>query len=259
MGKIRSIIFLLFLSLQFVALATKPFRFALFTDMHISVLKPQNAEDLKLAINEVNTDCGIEFVLISGDDTDLGDSLSLLGVKNTLKALKVPFYITTGNHDTAYGTIGSARFLKVFGSDKFSFAAHGFQFIGFPTGPVKGGKFGHVAAEDIDFAKTSLNKIANKPIFIITHYPLMEGDVDNRMDLINILHKANVKAVLNGHYHRNVLLNYDGIPGIVNRSTQRAKEVVGGYSIYTVSDSLKVAEKRIGQAENTWLTLPLQN
>ena len=87
----------------------------------------------------------------------------------------------------------------------------------------------------------------------------MEGDVDNRMDLISVLHKANVKAVLNGHYHRNVLLNYDGIPGIVNRSTQRAKEVVGGYSIYTVSDSLKVAEKRIGQAENTWLTLPLQN
>lgn len=259
MGKIRSIIFLLLLSLQFAALAAKPFRFALFTDMHISVLKPQNTEDLKLAINEVNADSGIEFVLISGDDTDLGDSLSLLEVKNTLKVLKVPYYITTGNHDTSRGIIRSTRFMKVFGSDKFSFAAHGFQFLGFPTGPVKGGKFGHVAAEDIDFTKTSLDKIVNQSCFIITHYPLLEGDVDNRMDLINILHKANVKAVLNGHYHRNVLLNYDGIPGIVNRSTQRAKEAVGGYSIYTVSDSLKVAEKRIGQPENLWLTLPLQN
>lgn len=258
MGKIRFIIFLLFLSSQFVALAAKPFRFALFTDMHISVLKPQNTEDLKLAIADLNTDSSIEFVIISGDDTDLGDSLSLLETKNTLKTLKVPYYITTGNHDTGRGNIGSTQFLKVFGSDKFSFSAYGFQFIGFPTGPVKGGKFGHITDADIDFVKTTLNTAHNSS-FIITHYPLLEGDVDNRVELINILHKSKVNAVLNGHYHRNVLLNYDGIPGIVNRSTQRAKEAMGGYSVYSVSDSLKVSEKRIGQPENVWLTLPLQN
>jgi hypothetical protein len=96
-------------------------------------------------------------------------------------------------------------------------------------------------------------------VFLVTHYPLLEGDIDNRLDLINIFRSYNVQAVLNGHYHRNVLLNYDEIPGIVNRSVLRANQTAVGYSIYSVSDSLKVSEKIIGHSEINWLTLPLKN
>jgi hypothetical protein len=101
--------------------------------------------------------------------------------------------------------------------------------------------------------------LKKKQTFIVTHYPLLTGDVENWKDLTDVLHQFNVKAILNGHYHRNVLLNYDGIPGIVNRSTQRVKNPAGGYSIYTVSDSLTVSEKRIGEAEDVWLRLPLES
>ena len=259
MRNIRIALLLIFSLIQISIFASKPFRFALFTDIHVSVLKPQNAEDLQFAVNEVNDDKRIDFVLISGDDTESGDTASLKIAKNILDGLKIPYHITTGNHDTGQGKIGSVNFVQVFGTDKFSFTANDYQFIGFPTGPVKPGQKGHIATEDFEYVKTSLSKLKpNESAFLITHYPLLPGDLDNRSELIGLMHKYNVKAVLNGHYHRNAIFNYEGIFGIVNRSTQRAKQARGGYSIYNVSDSLYVSEKIIGQPESEWLVIPLK-
>ena len=244
----------------FIGFAIEPFRFAFFTDLHISVLKPQNADDLKLVVDDVNKDGKFAFVLIDGDDSDLGDTISLKIAKNILSDLKIPYYITSGNHDTKQGEIGSTNFIRVFGNDKFSFISNGYKFIGFPTGPVIAHQKGHIKKEDLDFVKSELKLTDPKiPVFLVTHYPLLEGDIDNRLDLIDILHVYKVKAVLGGHYHRNVLLNYDEIPGIVNRSVLRVNQPAAGYSIYSISDSLKVSEKNIGHPEINWLTLPLQN
>ena len=257
----RKLLYLLLflLLIQFTAFAAKPFRFALFTDLHVSVTKPQNAEDLQLAVNEVNAADGINFVLIAGDDSDLGDTTSLKIARKILSGLKIPYYITSGNHDTNQGRIGSANFIRVFGSDKFSFTSNGYQFIGFPTGPEKVGSIGHIYADDLSFVKTVLEKTGKSlPTFIVTHYPFLPGDVDNWKDMTELLKGYNVKAFLNGHYHRNVLLNYNGYPGLVNRSILRGKSAVGGYSIYSVSDSVTVSEKRIGEQPEVWLTLPLE-
>lgn len=259
MRKVHLISCLLLVIVQVSVFAAKPFRFALFSDIHISVLKPQNSEDLQFAVNDVNEDKKIDFVLVSGDDTDMGDTASLKIAKGILDGLKIPYHITTGNHDTGQGKIGSANFIQVFGNDKFSFAANGYQFIGFPTGPVKPNQKGHIATVDFEFVKTELSKLkTNESAFLVTHYPLLEGDLDNRMELISLMHKYDVKAVLNGHYHRNAVFNYEGIFGIVNRSTQRAKQPKGGYSIYNVSDSLYVSEKIIDQPESEWLVIPLK-
>jgi outer membrane protein assembly factor BamB len=96
------------------------------------------------------------------------------------------------------------------------------------------------------------------PIFVVTHYPLQTGDVDNWFCMTDVLRKYNIQAVLGGHYHRNALWNYDGLPGIIFRSTLRGTESVGGYSILSVSDSIRVFEKNIGQPELKWLTLPFE-
>jgi len=253
-------IFLFLLSIQFTVFAAKPFRFALLTDLHISVSKPQNTEDLQQVITDVNADNRIEFVLISGDISDLADSASLKMSKKILSGLRMPYYITTGNHDVNESQNGSSNFLQVFQKNTFSFDYSGFHFIGFPTVPVTKGGVGHISDVDFRFVKTELEKSGkSQPMFVITHYPLLKGDVDNQKEMTELLGNYNVKAVLNGHYHRNVLLNYDGIPGIVNRSVLRANQRAAGYSIYSVSNSLKVSEKMIGQPEKNWLTLPLQN
>jgi 3',5'-cyclic AMP phosphodiesterase CpdA len=107
-------IFLFLLLIQFTVFAAKPFRFALFTDLHISVSKPQNTEDLQQVITDVNADGSIDFVLISGDISDLADSASLKMTKKILTGLRMPYYITTGNHDMNESQNGSSNFLQVF-------------------------------------------------------------------------------------------------------------------------------------------------
>lgn len=238
--------------------AAEVFRFALITDLHVQMQNAQPAEDLKNAIDDINQQKNIDFVIIAGDITENGDEASLLEAKNIISKLTVPWYITFGNHEIKWSESGATDYLKIFGNDKFSFTHKGFKFIGFLTVPViKKGK-GHIVPQDIEWVNNEL-KLCKLPIIAITHYPLQTGDVDNWYDMTDVLRKFNTQAVLNGHYHRNALLNFDAIPGIVNRSTLRGKAAKGGYSIYTVSDSLHVAEKKIDAEEEIWLSLPIEN
>lgn len=260
MKKLHIFIVVYLVLFQLVAFAGEPFRFALFTDTHISLTKSVNSEDLRNAIADVNSLQNIDFVIVSGDVTDLGDTASLKVAKHLLQNLKVPFYVVPGNHDFHWNTgVGADNFICVFGSDKFVFTHQNVVFAGFITVPESNASKATIQQADIDWMKKNLNKTGKKkPTFVITHYPLLTGDVENWKEMTDVLHEFNVKAILGGHYHRNVLLSYDGIPGIVNRSTQRAKNPVGGYSIYTVSDSLTVSEKRPGETEDIWLKLPLK-
>lgn len=258
MKKYFFIFFLLIFQFAFDAFATEPFRFALFTDLHISTINPQPSEDLRNAISDVSCLKNIDFVVISGDVSDLGDTVSLKEAKQMLQKLNIPYYIVPGNHDIRWSETQATNFKKVFQDDKFTFTHKGYQFIGFATAPPTKSENGIIQKEDIDWMKSVLEKAGKeKPIFAVTHYPLQTGDVDNWKDMILVLNKYNVKAVIGGHYHRNVLFNYDGIPGIICRSTLRAKDVVGGYTLFSISDSIKVYEKRIGQLEEFWLALPI--
>lgn len=257
----RKLLYLLLflLPVQFVAVATEPFRFALFTDLHISVSNPAPAEDLRNAVNDVNAQKGIDFVLVSGDVSESGDFESLKAAKAILDKLQMPYYITAGNHETKWSESGATDFIRIFGNDKFSFSHKGCQFIGFLTGPIIKMGDGHIAPQDIDWVKAELTKTGKTtPVFIITHYPLLTGDVDNWYEMTDVIRQFNIQAILNGHYHRNVLLDYDGLPGIVNRSTLRGKAEVGGYSIYAVSDTIHVYEKKIGQPAEQWFMMPFE-
>jgi len=239
--------------------AAETFRFALFTDLHIQMINPQPAIDLQNAVNDVNALQGIDFVIVSGDVTESGDWASLQKAKSILDGLSIPYYITVGNHELKWSESGATDFVKVFGADKFSFMHKGFRFIGFATGPVIKMGDGHVAPQDIDWVSEELSKNGkNIPVIAVTHYPLLGGDVDNWYDMTDVLRKYNVQAVLGGHYHRNVIFSYDGIPGIINRSTLKAKETSGGYSLYTISDSIHVAEKRTDQPERKWMAIAVE-
>ena len=259
MKKNTCLFFLLLSGFYFSAFAIKPFRFALLSDLHISSTNREPSEDLQLAVMDVNAQPGIDFVIISGDVSNLGDTLSLRMAKNMLQKLKMPYYIIPGNHDVKWYETGSTNFIAVFGDTKFDFTHNGIAFIGFTTAPLNSKGTGFIQPEDLNWMKKMLEKEGNeKPVFVITHYPLQTGDVDNWMSLVNLLSDYNVQAALGGHYHRNVLFNYKGIPGIISRSTLRGNDRVGGYSIFSISDSIRTYEKKIGQPEEKWLTLPFE-
>ena len=150
-------------------------------------------------------------------------------------------------------------FSRVFGDSRFAFTHKGMFFIGFNSGPVIRMADGHVAPQDIAWLKHNLDSVSqagDAPIFVLTHYPLRNGDVDNWYEVTDVLREHNVQCILGGHYHRNLLFDCDGIADVLNRSNLRDNDGVNGYSIITVTDSIRFHEKRVGEDAQHWLSLP---
>lgn len=235
------------------------FSFALLTDVHVSNTNPQPLEDLQRSVADINAMPDVDFVIVSGDLTESGDRRALETVKGELDKLRVPYYATSGNHETTWSESGVMDFSRVFGSNRFAFTYDNTFFIGFNSGPVIRMADGHVAPQDIAWLQSKLDSVANQgdnKIIVVTHYPLQNGDVDNWFDVTDVLRRYNVQCIIGGHYHRNLLFDCDGIPDVINRSNLRGNDSINGYSWITVTDSIRVSEKRIGQAPVQWLSLP---
>ena len=232
----------------------QPFTFAQITDIHINANDPKPLEYLKSSIADINANPDIDFVLVTGDLADNGDNASLDILANELKTLNKKYYVITGNHETTWSESGMAKFSELFGSEHMEFSHKGILFLGFTTGPFIKMALGHVAPQDLSWIGQEVRKNAqDKKVFIITHYPLQKGDIDNWYQATDSLRRLNVKVLIGGHYHRNMALSYDGIPGFLSRSNLKDKDGKTGYSLWHVTaDSLTVAEKNPGCAPRQW-------
>lgn len=251
-------ILLILLLITLPALCMAQFRFALITDLHITKSEPA-VEDLQKAIDQINATNNLDFVLVTGDIIEEGDRKSLEKAKSILDQLDITYYIIHGNHETTWSESGMTAFGDIFGGERFKFEHKGFLFLGFNTGPFIRMADGHVVPQDIHWMKEELEKYGKeKPVILVTHYPLKDGDVDNWYDVTDAVRPYNIRMFVGGHYHSNQAFRYDGIPGFLNRSTLRGKEKVGGYCIYDITpDSIFVYEQVIGQEPRQWASLSL--
>lgn len=239
---------LVFLTLQAQQAA---FRFAQLTDIHCSPDNPKPTEDLLRSVAQINATDSIDFVLVTGDLTEEGDRATLEHVKSCLDLLKAKYYVILGNHETKWSDSGCTAFGEIFGGERFEFEHKGILFLGFNSGPLMRMAYGHVVPQDIRWMTEEMEKAGariEKPVILVTHYPLLDGDVDNWYEVTDAVRPYNVRLFIGGHYHRNRTLSYDGIPGILMRSNLRDKDGKPGYGIYEVEgDSIRVYEQRIGE------------
>lgn len=251
-------VILLFAGNLFLRAQFAPFSFVQLTDIHIAPGNDNALDDLRNSVREINLNDSIAFVIVSGDVTDAGEIGSMLRAKRVLDSIRVPVYVTSGNHETKWSESGCTDFSRVFGSDRFLFEYNQCLFFGFSTGPILKMADGHVAPQDIRWMKSLLSQYAaGKYVFPVTHYPLQNGDVDNWYEVTDILRNYNVQAVLGGHYHRNLVFGCDGIADVLVRSNLRGKDEKGGYTIISVrEDSIRWQEKRIDGPAVQWLSLP---
>ena len=242
------------------AYAFEPFRFAVVTDIHISANSSQPTEDLRQSVAQINNDANIDFVLVTGDIADAGDGASLRIAKQELDKLTKPWYILEGNHDQNWSESGCMDFVKIFGYERFQFEHKGILFIGFPTGPMMRMALGHVAPEDIAFATDALEKNGKngKPVFVVCHMPVQPKDIDNWYEVTDALRPYPIVTFVNGHYHRNLHLNYDGMPGIANITNLRQKgNTAGQYNEFDVrTDSVVVYTHPVGKPRYRWTAIP---
>lgn len=246
--------------LPFMAQAQQiAFRFAQLTDIHLSPSNPNPTEDLLRSIAQINATDSIDFVLVTGDITEEGDRATMEKVKSCLDLLKVKYYVALGNHETKWSDSGCTAFGEIFGGERFDFKHKGFLFLGFNSGPLMRMAYGHVVPQDIRWMTERMNQYntgdpqQNKPVILVTHYPMIEGDVDNWYEVTDAVRPYNIRLFIGGHYHRNRDLRYDGIPGVLMRSNLRDKDGKPGYGIYEITkDSIRVYTQRIGEPKKQW-------
>lgn len=237
------------------------FRFAQLTDVHLSPNNANPTEDLLRSIAQINATDSIDFVLVTGDLTEEGDRATMEKVKSCLDLLKAKYYVALGNHETKWSDSGCTAFGEIFGGERFEFNHKGYLFLGFNSGPLMRMAYGHVVPQDIRWMTDEMEKAGkDQPVILVTHYPLMDGDVDNWYEVTDAVRPYNVRLFIGGHYHTNKNLKYDGIPGILMRSNLRDKDGKPGYGIYEVTnDSILVYTQRIGEAKKRWAAFSLTN
>ena len=239
---------------------TRPFRFAFLSDTHIGSPNGAAEEDLRRTVADINAQDSIDFVVITGDITELGTNAELRLAKQILDSLDIPYYIIPGNHDTGWSESGGLSFTRVFGYDKFFFRHQGVYFIGCPSGPYVRMSDGHVPRDAMNWMKEQLKKVRkDEPLIFLNHYPLDNG-LDNWYEVIDQLKTKNTILALCGHGHSNRPVQAEEIPAVMGRSNLRAKAAEGGYNLVDLRmDSILFIERKpLTRTEKLWTGVKLE-
>ena len=242
----RILLLLLLPALCYASFAQiKPFRFAFISDTHIGSPDGKAEEDLRRTVNDINSKNDIDFVVITGDITELGTNDELPRAKKILDSLHVKYYIIPGNHDDGWSESGGMNFISTFGGDRFAFDHNGIRFIACASGPYVRMSDGHIPRDAMTWMKKILDTTsATMPVIFLNHYP-MDNQMDNWYEVIDMFKKRNTILFLCGHGHANKALNFEDIPGIMGRSNLRARQTEGGYNLVDVrSDSILFTERK---------------
>ena len=215
-------------------------RFAFFSDTHYSEGSGA-VRDLSRCVKDVNTLDNLDFVLVGGDLTDFGTDEEITAVKQILDSLRYKYYVVAGNHDAKWSESGCNTFLKVFGYENFEFECKGWRFIGCNCGPDMRMAPALIPQESMEWLKGL--KPGVKTVFV-NHYP-QDTSVLNYFDVTRELKRIGTRFELGGHWHSNVSLNYDGIPGALNRSTLTAGKQPGYNVVKIQNDSVTISERRL--------------
>ncbi len=250
--KFKLILLALLFSLH---LNAQQFQYAFVSDTHIG--GSTGEEDLRRTVEDINKLSNIDFIIVTGDITEMGTYDEIKLAKKILSGLKKPFYVVPGNHDTGWSESGGVDFIKAFGYDKFYFDHKGYRFIGTASGPYVRMSDGHIPRDAVMWMDELLKKTpTTMPLVFVNHYPV-DNQLDNWYEVLNRLKNYNVHYAICGHGHANRALDFEGIPATMGRSNLRAKDEVGGYNIVTVGDGkVDFAEKKPGiEGLNLWRTI----
>lgn len=244
----KSVHHLIIVSLVWSVGASAQFKIAWLSDTHIGFAPAPG--DLRAVVADINERKDeFAFVVISGDITEKGKNDELKLAKQILDSLQLHYFIVPGNHDTKWSESGCTMFGTLFGDDKAVYDYKGYRFIGLNDGiPMRGGG-GHIAPQDLRWLDSVLvaTPASSKIVFVCHHLP--DGsDIDNTDELLNKLKKHDLRFIGIGHGHANRKYNWDGIEGVMFRSTL-ARNAKAAYTIVELrEDSIIVSEKNVGEA-----------
>jgi len=195
-------------------------KFAQIADAHYSEENNYRYNILKSAIEDINNQDNVDFVVFTGDNIDNPKEKDLISFLQIIKHLKKPYYIIIGNHDVFKANgLSKVRYMEIINgnnvfkktSPNYVFSKNGFVFIVVDGAKeVIPGSNGYYKADTIAWLEKQLVKYKNKNVVILQHFPLIEPkpqrshETYKAEEYLKTLDKYdNVIAVVSGHYHIN--------------------------------------------------------
>ena len=185
----------------------------------------------KQAVTQINA-LGPDFVLICGDLVNTPDEQSYADFNRIRSGLEVPCYCAPGNHDVGNSPTQESlrRYRTVVGEDYYSFEHEGCVFVIVNTSLWKSPLKGESEKHD-SWLEATLEGAARDQarIFLVGHHPLFLSQPDEadqyynllsakRGELLGLIERQGVVAVLGGHTHKLLINEYRGIQ-LVNAET----------------------------------------
>ena len=210
------------------------FTFAYMSDVHIA-LGGKSVEDAEACVRDINANPNIAFSILAGDITEFGTDEEIALAKSIFDKLEKPYYIVAGNHDAKWSESGCNTFVKEFGYEEFEFDYGGIKFIGTNSGPNMRMAPALLPRESMVWLDSLSKTVGPKqPVFFVNHYP-MDTSMLNYGQVLDILKRMNTQLIMNGHWHQNRAMEYEGIPGMIGRSTMATGKEGPGYTIVNIN------------------------
>jgi 3',5'-cyclic-AMP phosphodiesterase len=154
-------------------------------------------DDLQAAVDYINSQKEIDFVLIAGDLTDGGLKEEYILMYEKLNSLDIPWFTVIGNHD--YLSDGEIIYDQMFGPRNYSFSFAGTKIILFDDVFWESEK-----TPDFNWLQNQFNdRHQYKKVIVCNHIPWRTDQFDNASSTMyaSMMTSNNVSYNINGHQH----------------------------------------------------------
>lgn len=195
----------------------KSFEFAYFSDTHVrsNANITENREMLR-AIREFSNPA---FAINGGDVTEYGWAAEYDQYQALKEEFEVKTYENMGNHDVRWSPQGEKIFRERL-SAPYQFFTHEGVFFAILDSTVPLSHWGHFTQSQLAALELQLQQLpAQTPVIIATHHWVGRDQVMvfNEFDLLKIIRPFNVKLILTGHGHSDLLWDWDTYACTMNK------------------------------------------
>jgi len=188
----------------------------------------------KAAVEKINA-MEPDFVVICGDLVNKADDKSFADFNSIKSGFKLPCYCASGNHDVENTPTAESlkKYREKIGKDYYAFEHKGYTFAVANTQLWKSPLAGESEKHDAWFKKTlEAAKEKDSPVVLVFHYPLYLKEPDEkevyfnlpvakRKEILDLSEANGVVAILGGHTHKFMSLEYKGIQLVNGETTSK--------------------------------------
>ena len=193
---------------QFEAAAkTHNYSIAIISDTH------DYYDGLEKQISYINSNYeNYDFVIVTGDITNVGLASEFQQTKKRLDKLKVPYITTSGNHDLLID--GEKIYNELFGKDTYAFVYKDTKYILYNNNNWESS----AQSPDFTWLEKELKSNQSSNLIVLSHVAPNDTDRFNKSDINftrDLINKHGVDYYINGHNHNHA----EGLFGDANHLT----------------------------------------